>query len=135
MIPSLGNEYQAPASAVENLKIPIVGSKIKVVESIWCDLSKLVREGQKANEKRFSSIGLTSFEKKPKNYLKIPYSGKAAFSGSFGLFLLVSESKNSFSSMLIHCNQIKIHLGDIKKLSFVLLHHPLSLSSPPGPPQ
>ena len=30
----------------ENLKIPIVGPKIKVVESIWCDLSKLVREGQ-----------------------------------------------------------------------------------------
>ena len=25
----------------ENLKIPIVGPKIKVVESIWCDLSKL----------------------------------------------------------------------------------------------
>ena len=33
----------------ENLKIPIVGPKIKVVESIWCDLSKLVREGQKVN--------------------------------------------------------------------------------------
>ena len=79
MIPSLENEFQAPASAVENLKIPIVGSKIKVVESIWCDLSKLVRAGQKANEKRFSSIGLTSFEKKPKKYVKIPYFGTAVF--------------------------------------------------------
>ena len=29
----------------ENLRIPIVGPKIKVVESVWCDLSKLVREG------------------------------------------------------------------------------------------
>ena len=58
----------------ENLKIPIVGPKIKVVESIWCDLSKLVREGQKANEKRFSSIGLTSFEKKSKNYPKMKLS-------------------------------------------------------------
>ena len=46
------------------MKIPTVGPKIKVVESIWCDLSKLVREGQKVNEKRFSSIGLVSFEKK-----------------------------------------------------------------------
>ena len=36
----------------ENLKIPIVGPKIKVVGSIWCDLLKLVREGQKYNEKR-----------------------------------------------------------------------------------
>ena len=34
------------------MKIPIVGSKIKVVESIWCDISKLVREGQKTNEKK-----------------------------------------------------------------------------------
>ena len=63
----------------ENLKIPIVGPKIKVVEGVWCDLSKLVREGQKSNGKRFSLIGLTSFEKKPKNYPKIPYSGKVAF--------------------------------------------------------
>ena len=54
------------------MKIPTVGPKIKVVESIWCDLSKLVREGQKVNEKRFSSIGLVSFEKKPKNYLTPP---------------------------------------------------------------
>ena len=30
----------------ENLKIPIVGRKIKVVESVCCDLSKLVQEGQ-----------------------------------------------------------------------------------------
>ena len=51
-----------------------VGPKIKVAESIWCDLSKLVREGQKANEKRFSSIGLTSFGKKPKNYPKTQFS-------------------------------------------------------------
>ena len=71
----------------ENLKIPIVGPKIKVVESIWCDISKLLREGQKTNEKRFSSIGLTSFEKKPQNYLKLPHSGKAAFSGIFCRFL------------------------------------------------
>ena len=35
MIPSLENKFQAPASDVENLKIPIVGPKIKVVESIW----------------------------------------------------------------------------------------------------
>ena len=33
---------------------------------MWCDLSKLVREGQKANEKRFSLIRPTGFEKKPK---------------------------------------------------------------------
>ena len=62
MIPSLENDFQAPAFAVENLKMPIVGSKIKVVESIWCDLSKLVREGQKSNEKRLSSIGQISLK-------------------------------------------------------------------------
>ena len=66
----------------ENLKIPIVGPKIKVVEGVWCDLSKLVREGQKANEKRFSSIGLTSFEKKSKNYPKTQLSQSMVFSGS-----------------------------------------------------
>ena len=70
----------------ENLKIPIVGPKIKVVESIWCDLSKLVREGQKVNEKRFSSIGLVSFEKKTKNYLLrllwFVYSSDSPFSRS-----------------------------------------------------
>ena len=112
MIPSLENEFQAPASAVENLKIPIVGSKMKVVESIWCDLSKLVQEGQKANENKFSRIWLTNLEKTPKNYIKmqlsqnmvfeldimhdsdididitmkIPSSGKAAFLGSFWAF-------------------------------------------------
>ena len=65
----------------ENLKSPIVGPKIKVVESIWCDLSKLVREGQKAKEKRFSSIGLPSFEKKPKkNYPKPQLSQNMVFS-------------------------------------------------------
>ena len=59
------------------MKIPIVGPKIKVDEIIWCDLSKLssiccdlsklVREGQKVNEKVFKTIGLSGFEKKPKN--------------------------------------------------------------------
>ena len=34
---------------------------------------------------------------------------------------MVSESKNSFSPMLIYCNNIKIHLGNIKKLSFVAI--------------
>ena len=70
----------------ENLKIPIVKPKIKVVESVWCDLSKLVREGQKANEKRFSSIGLTSFEKKLKSYPKTQLSQNMVSSGSFGAF-------------------------------------------------
>ena len=29
----------------EILKIPIIGSKLKIVADLWCDLSKLVREG------------------------------------------------------------------------------------------
>ena len=66
--------------------IPSLENELQVVESIWYDLSKLAREGQKVNEERFSSIGLTSFEKKSKNYLKIPCSGKAAFSGSLWAF-------------------------------------------------
>ena len=52
----------------ENLKIPIVGPKIKVVGSIWCDLLKLVREGQKYNEKRgyifvFQKTGIITIPK------------------------------------------------------------------------
>ena len=70
----------------KNLKIAIVGRKIKVVESIWCDLSKLVREGQKVNEKTFSSIGLNSFEKKPKNYPKTLLSQNVVYLGSFWAF-------------------------------------------------
>ena len=72
----------------ENSKIFMVGTKIKVVESMLCHLSKLVREGPKVNEKRFSSIGLTSFEKRPKNFPKTQPSKNIVFSGSFGVFFL-----------------------------------------------
>ena len=65
-----------------------MGPKIKVVESKWCDLSKLVQEGQKANEQRFSSIGLTSIEKKPKNYPITQLSRNMVFSG----FLLQTDA-------------------------------------------
>ena len=44
---------------------------------------RLVQEGHKANEKRFSSIGLTSLEKKSKNYIKMQLSQNMVFSGSF----------------------------------------------------
>ena len=91
MIPRLEIEFQAPASAVENLKIPIVGSKIKVVKSIWFDLSKLLREGQKANVKRFSSIGPTSFEKNQKKTTrKYHILGKLRFWVVFGTLHLSS---------------------------------------------
>ena len=70
----------------ENVKIPIMGPKIKVAESIWCDLSKLVQEGQKVNEKIFSPIKLTSSKKKPKNYPKTQFSQYRVFSGSFWAF-------------------------------------------------
>ena len=66
--------------------IPSLENELQVVESIWYDLSKLAREGQKVNEKRFSSIGLTSFEKKSKNYIKTQLSQNMVFSGSFWTF-------------------------------------------------
>ena len=40
----------------QNLKIPVIGSKIKVVESGWYDLSQLVREGHSPIGKMISSI-------------------------------------------------------------------------------
>ena len=56
-------------------------------DMVW-PIKTCARTGQEANEKRFSSIEHTSFEKKPKSYQKIPYTGKTAFSGSFfGFFL------------------------------------------------
>ena len=56
----------------ENLKIPIMRPKIKVVESIWCD-QNLREKGRKPMNKDSAQS-------------KILYSGKAAFSGSFWAF-------------------------------------------------
>ena len=56
----------------ENLKIPIIGSKIKVVVNFIYGYQNLSGEKCKANEERISSIGLTSLEKNPKNHPKIP---------------------------------------------------------------
>ena len=70
----------------ENLKIPIIGSKMKVVVDLSSDLSKQARERQKANGKRISSIGHTSYEKNPKNHLKV------TFWMVFGIFLQTGKS-------------------------------------------
>ena len=51
MIPRVGNEFQAPTPAIENLKIP-------------SDLSELVRKGQKAKKKASAQSGLTVLKKK-----------------------------------------------------------------------
>ena len=53
--------------------IPIIGSKMKVVVDLSSDLSKQARERQKANGKRISSIGHTSYEENPKNHPKMPF--------------------------------------------------------------
>ena len=85
MISSLENESQTPASAFENLKISFIVSKIKVLESIWCGLSKPVREGHKSSKKDSAQLGLPVLTKSPKTTANHSFS---RFSGIiFGLFL------------------------------------------------
>ena len=54
----------------ENLKIPIIGSKMKVVVNFIYGYQKPSGEKYKTNEQRISSIGHTSYEKSPKNHPK-----------------------------------------------------------------
>ena len=65
--------------AVENLKTPIMGSKIKVVVNFIYGYQNLSGEKYKTNEKRISSIGHTSYEKNPKNHPKTLFFRKVTF--------------------------------------------------------
>ena len=76
----------------ENLKIPIIGSKIKVVVNFIYGYQNLSGEKCKANEERINSIGLTSLEKNPKNYPKPHFSEKLYFRVVLGIFLLTGKS-------------------------------------------
>ena len=76
----------------ENLKIPIVGSKIKVVVNFIYGYQNLSVEKYKTNEKRTSSIGHTSYEKNPKNYPKTLFFRKVTFRMVFGIFLITGMS-------------------------------------------
>ena len=67
----------------EILKIPIIGSKIKVVVKSIYGYQNLSGEKYKSNEKRISSIGHTSEEKNPKNHPEMPNFRKMAFSDGF----------------------------------------------------
>ena len=62
----------------ENLKIPIVKPKIKVVESVWCDLSKLMR-----GESQWKEIQLNRAYQFREKAQKLPEN--AAFS-EYGIF-------------------------------------------------
>ena len=74
----------------ENLKIPIIGSKIKVVADLSSDLSKQARERHWDSGEKISSIGLTSLKKTPKCH----FSGKLYFWVVFGIFLLTGKEIN-----------------------------------------
>ena len=76
----------------ENLKIPIIGSKMKVVVNSIYGYQNLSGEKYKTNEKRISSIGHTSHEKNPKNHPKCHFSGKLHFRVVFGIFLQTGKS-------------------------------------------
>ena len=76
----------------ENLKIPIIGSKIKVVVKSLYGYQNLSGEKYKTNEKRISSIGHTSYEKNPKNHPKCHFSEKQCFRVVFGIFLITGMS-------------------------------------------
>ena len=82
----------------ENLKIPIIGSKIKVVVNFIYGYQNLSGEKYKTIEKRISSIGHTSYEKNPKNHPKCHLSEKQCFRVVFGIFLIngMSDWANSF---------------------------------------
>ena len=58
----------------QNLKIPIIGSKKKVVVNPIYGHQNLSGEKYKRHGKRISSIRHTSEEKNPKNHPKIPLS-------------------------------------------------------------
>ena len=76
----------------ENLKIPIVGSKIKVVVNFIYGYQNLSGEKYKTNEKRISSIGHTSYEKNPKNHPKCHFSEKQFFRVVLEIFLITDMS-------------------------------------------
>ena len=76
----------------ENLKIPIIGSKMKVVVNFIYGYQNLSGEKCKTNEERIRSIGLTSLEKNPKNYPKCHVSEKQSFWVVFGIFLITGMS-------------------------------------------
>ena len=76
----------------ENLKIPIIGSKMKVVVNFIYGYQNLSGEKYKTNEKRISSIGHTSYEKNPKNYPKTLFFRKVTFRVVFGIFLITGMS-------------------------------------------
>ena len=74
---------------------------------------RLLQEGQKGNEKRFSSMGLTSFEKKPKNYLKTQLSENMVFFCSF--WALPLSQINDYYSNTTYMEA----LGNIYHLMFI----------------
>ena len=87
----------------ENLKIPIIGSKIKVVVNFIYGYQNLSGEKCKANEERISSIGLTSLEKNPKNCPKCHFSEKQCFRVFFGFVSkLVSPIELILSSLVLY---------------------------------
>ena len=77
----------------ENLKTPIIGSKIKVVVNFIYGYQNLPEEKYKTNEERISSIGLTSLEKNPKNHPKTLFFRILTFWVGFGIFLLTDKSE------------------------------------------
>ena len=67
----------------ENLKIPIMGPKNKVVVNPIYGYQNLSGEKCKSNGKIISSIRHTSEEKNPKNHPKTPYFRKVVFLDGF----------------------------------------------------
>ena len=76
----------------QNLKIPIIGPKKKVVVNFIYGYQNLSGEKCKSNGKRISSIRHTSEEKNPKNHPKMPYFRKVVFSMVFWIFLFIGMS-------------------------------------------
>ena len=70
----------------ENLKIPIIGSKMKVVVNFIYGYQNLSGEKYKTNEKRISLIEHASYEKNPKNYPKTQFFRKVTFLVGFWNF-------------------------------------------------
>ena len=65
---------------------------MKVVVNFIYGYQKPSGEKYKTNEKRISSIGLTSLEKNPKNYPKCHFSEKQCFWVVLGIFLITGMS-------------------------------------------
>ena len=98
MLPSLENEFQAPASVVENLKIPILGSKMKVVVNFIYQ-----EKNAKPMKKELAQSDIPVSRKIQKTTRNVTFLKNSVFGWFFGFFsLLVCPIELILSSLVLY---------------------------------